>query len=297
MARDFPIAGLRSVDFDVPDLAAATAFYTDIWGLEIASRSAGTVWLRGTGNDAYLLALHAADASAIRSMTFRVADMANSDALAAAMVGHGARLTTPQMATNEPGGGTIVEVHDTQGRKIRLVHGDKRITPLPTEPDRPERLAHVNFNSNDVDRDARFFTDAMGFVLTDRSKMMAFVRTNDDHHSIVIADAAVNTLNHIAFQLPTWEGVMRAAGRMVDHQFPIGWGPGRHGPGDNVFTYFVDPFGFVIEYTSEVLQVDDGYRVGGPADWTWAPGRSDQWGIAPPKTTECKAAQLAIPFA
>ena len=89
---------------------------------------------------------------------------------------------------------------------------------------------------------------------------------------------------------------MRASGRMMDAGFAIGWGPGRHGPGNNVFTYFVDPFGFVIEHTADVLQVDDHYRVGGPEDWTWPKGRSDQWGIAPPKTSECKAAQLAIPF-
>jgi catechol 2,3-dioxygenase len=294
---DFPVTGLRSVDLIVPDLAAATAFYTDIWGLAVADRGEGIVWLRGTGPDAHLLALHAGDAPAIRSMTFRVAAHADPDARAAAMVARGATPATPNRSADEPGGGTIVAVRDAQGRTIRLVQGDAAVAPLPYDPDRPERLAHVNFNSDDVARDIAFYTEALGFTLTDRSKMMGFVRTNDDHHSIVIADAPVNTLNHVAFQMPSWEGVMRAAGRMVDHHFPIGWGPGRHGPGDNVFTYFVDPFGIVIEYTAEVLQVDDGYRVGGPDDWTWAPGRSDQWGIAPPKTLECKAAQLAIPFA
>ena len=145
--------------------------------------------------------------------------------------------------------------------------------------------------------DVAFFEGALGFRLTDRSRMMGFVRTNTDHHSVVIASAAVDTLNHVAFQLPGWEGVMKASGRMVDAGFPIGWGPGRHGPGDNVFAYFVDPHGFVIEHTAEVLQVDDAYRVGAPEDWTWPPGRTDQWGICPPKTAACKAAQLAIPFA
>ncbi|MEH3159597.1 MAG: VOC family protein [Sphingomonas taxi] len=297
MARQFPITAVRSVDFDVPDLAAATAFYTEIWGLAVTARCDGTVWLRGTGSDPYLLALHAASASAIRSMTFRVAPGGDPRALAAAMVAQGAQLTVPHAPTDEPGGGMIVAVRDAQGRTIRLVQDDIPIAPLPADPDRPERIAHVNVNSDDVDRDAAFFTQALGFTLTDRSKMMAFVRTNDDHHSIVIAEAPVNTLNHVAFQMPGWEGVMRASGRMVDHRFPIGWGPGRHGPGNNVFAYFVDPFGFVIEYTADVLQVDDQYRVGRPEDWTWPPGRSDQWGIAPPKTPECKAAQLAIPFA
>jgi catechol 2,3-dioxygenase len=293
----FPISGLRSVDVTVRDLDAAAAFYTEVWGLTFADTSRDSIFLRGTGTDPHILALHASDASTIRSMTFRIAPGRDIAVLCAAMVANGATLLHDVRDADDHGGGRMSAVRDPQGRTIRLVQDDRLAAPLPSEPDRPERLAHVNFNSDDVDRDARFFTDAMGFMLTDRSKMMAFVRTNDDHHSIVIADAAVNTLNHIAFQLPTWEGVMRAAGRMVDRQFPIGWGPGRHGPGDNVFTYFVDPFGIVIEYTSEVLQVDDGYRVGSPADWTWAPGRSDQWGIAPPKTTECKAAQLAIPFA
>ncbi len=297
MAREFPITGLRSVDFDVPDLAAATAFYTDIWGLHLSRQDATRVWLRGTGGDPYLLALHQAERAAIRSMTLRVAPDADPEALAAAMVDKGAQIVGSASPTDEPGGGILMAVRDAQGRTIQLVQDDTLLAPLPFDRDRPERLAHVNFNSDDVDRDAAFYTEALGFTLTDRSKMMAFVRTNSDHHSIVIADAPVNTLNHVAFQMPDWEGVMRAAGRMVDHRFPIGWGPGRHGPGNNVFTYFVDPFGFVIEYTADVLQVDDSYRVGMPQDWTWPPGRTDQWGIAPPKTLECKAAQLAIPFA
>lgn len=297
MSQEFPITGLRSVDFDVPDLAAAVAFYTGIWGLAIADRREDVVWLRGTGTDAYLLGLRAASASAIRSMTFRVAPAADPEALAAAMIAHGAASIQPLAVTEEPGGGSVLAVRDAQGRTIRLVHNDAPVPLLPADPARPERLAHVNFNSDDVTRDVAFYTQALGFTLTDRSKMMAFVRTNSDHHSIVIADAPVNTLNHVAFQMPTWEGVMRASGRMVDHHFPIGWGPGRHGPGNNVFAYFVDPFGIVIEYTADVLQVDDDYRVGRPEDWTWPPGRSDQWGIAPPKTLECKAAQLAIPFA
>uniref|UniRef100_UPI0035CA5F47 VOC family protein n=1 Tax=uncultured Sphingomonas sp. TaxID=158754 RepID=UPI0035CA5F47 len=291
---EFPVTGLRSVDFVVPDLAAASAFYTDTWGLEVADRSEDTVWLRATGTDPHVLALHAGDGAAMRSMTFRLAADADPEALVAAMVARGAT-ATPAPATH--GGGTLHAVRDAQGRTIQLVRNDALAPALAPVADRPERLAHVNFNSDDTLRDAAFFTEALGFSLTDRSKMMAFVRTNSDHHSIVIADASVNTLNHVAFQLPTWEGVMRGSGRLVDHQIPIGWGPGRHGPGNNVFAYFVDPFGFVIEYTADVLQVDETYRVGGPDDWTWPPGRTDHWGIAPPKSNACKAAQLAIPFA
>ncbi len=51
--------------------------------------------------------------------------------------------------------------------------------------------------------------------------------------------------------------VMRGGGRMKDAGYPIQWGPGRHGPGNNLFNYFIDPFGVVIEYTAEVEQVDE----------------------------------------
>ena len=99
------------------------------------------------------------------------------------------------------------------------------------------------------------------------------------------------------YRMPDIDGVMRGSGRMRDHGFEIGWGVGRHGPGNNVFSYFVDPLGYVLEYTTDMSIVDEIYRVGGPEDWVWPPGRTDQWGIAPPKSEACKAAQLAIGFA
>jgi len=295
MAVDFAVQGLRSVDLVVPDLALAAYFYTENWALFPVARTGRSLWLRGTGAEPHLLALHAGEAPAMRSMTFRARDgdcMAQVEARARAR-GHRVDRTT---AMDEPGGGAALLIDDGVGRTLRLVAGDAARFADDPVADLPERLAHVNFNSDNVARDQAFFTDVMGFHLTDRSKMMAFLRTNRDHHSIVIADAPVNTLNHVAFMLPSWEGVMRGAGRMIDADTPVGWGPGRHGPGDNVFAYFVDPFGIVIEYTAEVLQVDEHYRVRGPDEWTWAPGRTDQWGIAPPKSEACKKAQLAIPF-
>ena len=188
-------------------------------------------------------------------------------------------------------------VRGPEGGLLRFVHGDIRHLPKPPLGDRPERLAHVNLNSTDVDALGRFYEKALGFRLTDRSKAMAFVRCNSDHHAVVIADAGVNGLNHVAFLMPDLESVMRGSGRMIDAGFPIAWGVGRHGPGDNVFAYFIDPVGIVIEYTAEVLQVDDSYVVRGPVDWVWPPGRTDQWGIAPPKADHVKAAQLAVPYA
>ncbi len=284
---------LRSVDLVVPDLAAARRFYTEIWGLAEVAGPGPEVVLRATGADHHVVVLHEGQ-PALHSITFRAASQAAVEQAAQAVTEAGGRLLAPPGPADWPGGGFGVALVDPQGRTLRLVHGDQTRTPDAPALDRPTRLSHVNVNSVDTDAAARFFTGALGFRLSDRSKTMAFVRCNSDHHAVVIADARVNGLNHIAFMMPSLEGVMRGSGRMVDHGHPIGWGVGRHGPGDNVFAYFVDPFGIVIEYTAEMLQVDDAYRVGGPADWTWPPGRTDHWGIAAPKSEAVKRAQTAI---
>ena len=55
-------------------------------------------------------------------------------------------------------------------------------------------------------------------------------------------------------------------------------------------------YGLIIEYTADVLQVDDSYRTGGPSDWTWPPGRFDQWGVSKPPSERIKQAQKKIRF-
>ena len=78
---------------------------------------------------------------------------------------------------------------------------------------------------------------------------------------------------------------------MKDNGWPIEWGVGRHGPGNNVLAYFVGPHDVPIEYTAEVDQVDDSYKAGGPDDWKWPPGRTDRWGVTAPASERLHAAQ------
>ena len=63
----FPVSGLRSIDLVVPDLDRAVRFYAETWGLDLAAREGGSAWLRATGDDPHVLALHAGIAPALRS--------------------------------------------------------------------------------------------------------------------------------------------------------------------------------------------------------------------------------------
>jgi catechol-2,3-dioxygenase len=293
----FPVSALRSVDLGTPDLGRSERFYVMVWGLELVARHNGVVYLRAGGCDHHVVALHHSARSELRAVTFRVASADDFTVIAGNVIAQGGQVISPPAANPAPDGGTVMIVRGPEGGLLRFVHGDTIHAAKSSRPDRPQRLAHVNLNSVDADATAAFYEKALGFRLTDRTRMMAFVRCNSDHHAVVIADASVNGLNHVAFLMPDLESVMRGSGRMIDAGFPIAWGIGRHGPGDNVFAYFIDPFGFVIEYTAEVLQVGDDYKFKGPSEWVWPPGRTDQWGIAPPKADHVKAAQVAIPFA
>jgi catechol 2,3-dioxygenase-like lactoylglutathione lyase family enzyme len=274
------VSSLRSVEIGLPDVAAAEAFFTGTWGLSVAARQGDAVYLRGTGADHHLLALHPADQPELRMVTLRAPSTRELDQLLQTVPANGGSVLSQRAPVTEPGGGEAVIVRDPQGRILRIVTGDAR---------------HADTEG------LRFYENAFGMRLSDRTRIMAFIRIpaqpRGDHHSIALADADNDCLNHIAFVMPDLESVMRGGGRMKDAGYGIEWGPGRHGPGNNSFNYFVGPAGFVIEYTADVEQIDDSYPVRGPDDWKWPAGRVDHWGISAPPSARLKEAQRQIHFA
>src|SRR5204862_2418260 len=133
--------------------------------------------------------------------------------------------------------------------------------------------------------------DCLGFKLTDSSYMMEFLRCSSDHHSVAIFRNNGPSLNHIAYEVPDIDGLMRGAGRLKQNGFNVEWGVGRHGPGDNVFSYFIEPNGLVVEYTTEIQQIDEAeYVPQTPEYWAAFPMRPDRWGMATAASNRLRAA-------
>jgi catechol 2,3-dioxygenase-like lactoylglutathione lyase family enzyme len=291
------IKALRSVALELPDLIKAEAFYTAVWKLRVVAREADAIYLRGTGPDHHLLAIHAGgDLARIRHVTLRARSQAALAEIEKAALQAGGSIAAPIAALKDPAGGVGLTLRDPDGRLIQVVHGDRQHSDIDGASDSPIRLAHAVLNAHDIPKAQAFFEQALGFRLVDRTRIMAFLNCDTDHHSIALGDTDNDALNHIAFLMPEIEAVMRGGGRMKDAGHGIEWGPGRHGPGNNAFNYFLDPFGVVIEYTADVQQIGDDYPVGGPEDWKWPPGRVDQWGISPPPSDRLKQAQRAVFF-
>jgi catechol 2,3-dioxygenase len=290
------VTGLRGVDLGVPDVAAHARFYTEVWRLSVAAERDGSVYLRGTGAYHHILALHPHDKPELLCINLAAASRADVDRLHLRAKDAGAPRIDPPAAIREPGGGYGFVFADPDGRVVRVIAGDERHADASASPDRPAQITHVVLNTPRQEDAAAFWVKALGFEVSDRS-LLTFIRCNADHHNIAFHPGESSTLHHIAFEMAGIDSVMRGAGRMRDAGHPIEWGPGRHGPGNNVFAYFVGPDDFVIEYTAEVEKVDQNHRVREPGEWAYPPGHSDLWGATPPPSARMKAAQKKIEFA
>ncbi|MCJ2180730.1 VOC family protein [Novosphingobium album (ex Hu et al. 2023)] len=267
---------LRSIELALPDPAAAAAFMTEVWGMAPSEVRGDTHYLRGSGPFPYLVAFEKSDEEFVRSTTF----VCSAGDLAALKerVGQAGWPCCPA-ASEDPGAGEGILVELPEGVILRFLAGSTEVAPIEGR-DLPVRLTHVVFNAADAEACGHAVEDVLGFKVSDRTKGMVFVRCNDSHHSTAFARAGFTSLNHIAFEMEDIDAVMRGIGRLRDHAHAPAWGPGRHGPGANVYAYFIAPYGPVIEFSTAVEKVPEDYKAGAPEDWTWPPNRIDQWGIS-----------------
>lgn len=267
---------LRSIELALPDPAAAAEFMTSIWGMAVAEVRGTAHYLRGAGPFPYLVSFEQSDSEFVRSTTFVCSDEELAD-LKSRVTAKG--WTARPVVSTDPGEGHGIIVELPEGELLRFLAGTREVDPIAGR-DLPVKLTHVVFNSADAEASGLAAEEVLGFRVSDRTKGMVFVRCNQSHHSTAFARAGFASLNHIAFEMADLDAVMRGIGRLRDHNMTPAWGPGRHGPGANVYAYYIAPFGPVIEFSTAVEQVPDDYRAGAPEDWTWPPNRIDQWGIS-----------------
>ena len=278
------VISIASVELGVPDLDASAAFYEDTWALSPISRTSASCYFRATGPDHYVFALHQAPAPCFMRMRMEARDMTSVQALGQRVRNAGGLIASDPAALSTPGGGYGFSFHDMEGREFVIFCGAEKQAEEDINADRPHRLSHVVLNSIDIDKATDFFRNALGFRLRDRTAKASFMGCNADHHSLALTNRKNSHLGHIAFDLADTDAVMRACGRLKHKGLNLEWGVGRHGTGDNVFAYFIDPNGFVIEYTCEMEQVDDAtYRPGSPSTNVRA-AHADIWGLASPPT-------------
>ena len=291
-----PIArlhSLRSVQLRVPTLEESSDFYNDVWGLKVVERDHDSTWLRGTGDNHHVLQLSRAERNGLGRISFAVRTRAEVDEAARRLAARGVPVLLEPARLEQAGGGYGLQFVDPEGRVIELAADVHAVKPLDRSRPVPVGVTHVVLNTVDIDRAVAFYTDVLGMRVSDWSEhQMAFLRCNTDHHSIAFNQAAWTSVNHVAYEMPSMDHFMRGIGSLKQRGITPLWGPGRHGPGHNTFSYFADPAGLVCEYTSDVAQVvEDQWLC---KVWRRVPELSDLWGTAGPPSKDVRTHMAGI---
>jgi catechol 2,3-dioxygenase-like lactoylglutathione lyase family enzyme len=170
----------------------------------------------------------------------------------------------------------MVDYDPDRVRKMKRPHG------LPFSIG---KIGHVVLNVQDVERSTQFYTQILGFQISDvyPEEMVAggmvFLRCNSDHHGIALvgstnAPAENVELNHIAFEVATLDEVLRARDHLRRHGVKIDF-EGRRRAGCQLAVEFRDPDNHRLEIYWGIDQVGSDGAVRPAAEWKGARSLED----------------------
>jgi catechol 2,3-dioxygenase-like lactoylglutathione lyase family enzyme len=265
------------VAFSVPDLARARAFLLD-FGLLDAGMAEGALYMTGHGLEPFLYRA-ATGAPGFAAMAFTVADRDALERLSA-MAG------APVEPVTAPGGGYRVRLTDPDGFAIDAV-ADRQTRParaqadgapwntassrrrlsavkrLEAAPAHVERLGHVVLGVADFVRSEAWYKAHFGLLTSDEivteegARMGAFLRLDlgdepTDHHSLFLAETAGRPgFRHAAFEVRDMDDLMVGHDHLKARGREAAWGIGRHILGSQVFDYWLDPWGHMLEHWTD----------------------------------------------
>ncbi|WP_433678299.1 VOC family protein [Nocardia sp. CA-119907] len=282
---------LSSVTIGVPDPTTTHDYYTE-FGLSPTTDG----WLATTDGGNQLRVVHAPTRRLVE-IVVGADDSDDLDAVQARLAALGVPLarTADAVTANEPvvGFRAVVRIADRIRQPVvpaTAYNGPGRVERqgirapgiLRSDPVRPRKLGHAVVGTVDLDATRRFFTEGLGFKLSDEiAGRGAFLRCSTDHHNVLVLQAPVNFLHHTSWQVDDIDDVGRGASAMLEgNPERHVWGLGRHHAGSNFFWYLKDPAGNFSEYYSDMDCIVD--------DQLWTPEAFDgaqglfNWGPPPP---------------
>jgi extradiol dioxygenase len=279
------IQSLAYVGFTSPAAAEWRTFGPEILGAQLADAPEGTVALRvdekapritiqeGDHDDVAHVGWDCADAAGLADVVARVraAGIDVADEPEVAVARHVAALSS---------------FTDPFGFRHELTHGLAEVGPFV--PGRPmsgfltgdQGLGHLVFILPDLDEGMRFYTETLGFLVSDHIEMglsLRFLHCNPRHHTLALSAApGLVGIHHLMLEVNDVDDVGIAHDLVNERGIPLAMGLGRH-TNDHMTSFYVrTPSGFEIEYGAGGRWIDDA---------TWEVETYDAmsiWGHKPP---------------
>lgn len=271
---EIPLSGrLCYLQLGSPDPARLARFYASLFGTSLERRRWG--WLCRRRHQC--LAFSEGEPRMLCSAGYAASDAQVLRGLAARAIGHTLEISAVEA---ELFGTAAVVVKDPDGN--RIAYGLPATgSPAEASSAPPARLQHLVLGSTDAERMVEFYTKVIGLresdmVLDDKGSLRAcFMRTDEEHHSFAVFLTSSNRLDHHCHEAAEWNDIRDWADRLAAHGIPVEWGPGRHGPGNNLFIFFHDPDGNWVEISAELQTVHASHPVG---VWRHEERTLNRWG-------------------
>lgn len=174
-------------------------------------------------------------------------------------------------------GNEAFAVTDPDGRRIVL-----GLARDGAPGDTAGRLQHFVCATTRLDDVLGFYRDILGMHESDRvleggALAAVFLRSDPEHHSFAAFRAPESRADHHCYETRSWNDIRDWADRMARLRIPLWWGPGRHGPGNNLFFMVEDPDGHKVEFSAELERLPAGapYRT-----WPHEQRTLNLWGSA-----------------
>jgi len=301
---------LAWLEFQKPDLARAEVF-AHAFGFSTVARTADELVLRGSDAGTPAVILRRGTRSRYLGAAFKAAEASDLLRLASAA-------GVPVRRLPEHLGGLSADLVDPSGARVRVVADTHELPALapqaphtfnfghelprinrpqrPTrEPARVERLGHVVLQSTTYVETLNWYLEHLGMIVSDfkyfegqreLGPTMSFIRCDrgsvpTDHHTLAMTLGPRNRYVHSAYQVADLDALAAGGEHLLQQGFNRSWGIGRHIEGSQIFDYWRDPDGFLVEHFTDGDLFDSTLEPG------WSPMTASglaQWG--PPATAD-----------
>lgn len=250
---------LGYVSLDVIDLEIAVRDVDNISGARVVDKSTKRVLMSSNRRRAELV-LHPAAKNAVRCIGLEALNAAAVDAVKVRAQEQGLTVVTDKPSlefmdravtflTSE---GHAFEVHTPvpRDRTIRYIGSGIQ----------PRCLDHVNLTSTDTKKVSEELQNVLGLRLSERTvnHELVWLRAGDGrHHTVGLVVSPNPGLHHFSWELKDFNDFKRLGDVLDADARLLIWGPGRHGAGNNLFAYYFDRSGFMVECTAEMEVIHD----------------------------------------
>lgn len=251
-------------------------FYRRLLDMNCLAQADGCWLLQGPQR---AMLISPADHSGLLAAAYDLGSQARLSELRTRLVSKGCSVEALDSPLLEAG---AFQIRDPQGRQT--VFGVSLGAVATDRKGMPGRLQHVVFQTTELEAMIDFYVNTVGFTVSDnvvdeQSSQLTtcFLRSDDEHHSLAFFRGSKNEWDHHCYETNEWNDIRDWGDRFAKERITLFFGPGRHGPGNNLFFMVVDADRNRLEFSAE-LEITEASRA--PGVWPQEEYTLNSWGRA-----------------